>query len=315
MTRPPPESAIDHGPDWAPVEHRQVASFDGTTIGYQVIGASRPDPDPRPTILLANGLGGTYLAFRHQYSYLLEHYRFLCWDYRGLYRSARPADPALLSMRDQARDALAVMDAEHVHSVVPIGWSMGVQVALELLRRTPERVAGVVAINGTSGRPFGTVLGGLVPEWLTELILMASRWQHAAVSRFTTAAATFHLFPQIVRGLGLVSPTVDVEILRDFARDWATVDMDVYLDTLLALGAHDAADVLDQVDVPALVMAGTQDFFTPVTVAKAMAERIRGAELSIVPTGTHYLPAEFPELVNLRLERFLTRVRETGRWR
>ncbi|HEV8323391.1 MAG TPA: alpha/beta hydrolase [Myxococcota bacterium] len=296
-----------YGPDWAPVEHRRVTSFDGTEIAYQVIG---PDGagDRRPVVLLANGLGGTYLAFRHQYAYLTERYRFVSWDYRGLYRSARPADPTALSMRDQARDALAVLDAEGVDRAVIVGWSMGVQVNLEVVRAAPARVAAFVAINGTSGLPFHTVFGGRLPVAITELLLRLSRWQHQRVRRLTNATVGIPWLPRALKALRLVSPTADDSILRDVARDWAMVDMDTYLDTLMALGAHDASDVLDDIRVPALVMAGTDDFFTPVAVARAMADRVTGAELSIVPTGTHYLPAEFPELVNLRLERFLDRI-------
>jgi pimeloyl-ACP methyl ester carboxylesterase len=43
---------------------------------------------------------------------------------------------------------------------------------------------------------------------------------------------------------------------------------------------------------------------TPVFVAEQMAAAIPGAALFIVPNGTHYTIAEYPEIVNLRLERF-----------
>jgi hypothetical protein len=36
-----------------------------------------------------------------------------------------------------------------------------------------------------------------------------------------------------------------------------------------------------------------------------MAERIPGAELMMVPLGTHTTPLEYKELVELRVERFL----------
>jgi hypothetical protein len=36
-----------------------------------------------------------------------------------------------------------------------------------------------------------------------------------------------------------------------------------------------------------------------------MAERIPGAELMMVPLGTHTAPLEYKELVELRIERFL----------
>ena len=43
---------------------------------------------------------------------------------------------------------------------------------------------------------------------------------------------------------------------------------------------------------------------TPRSVSEEMVRRVAGAELSIVRGGTHYVPVEFPQLVNLRLDRF-----------
>ena len=40
-----------------------------------------------PAVVLANGLGGTYVAFRYLYE-ALGDYKTICWDYRGLYTSS-----------------------------------------------------------------------------------------------------------------------------------------------------------------------------------------------------------------------------------
>ena len=43
------------------IEQRQLVARDGTQLGYQIRG-----PVGAPCVLLANGLGGTYIAFlRH----------------------------------------------------------------------------------------------------------------------------------------------------------------------------------------------------------------------------------------------------------
>jgi pimeloyl-ACP methyl ester carboxylesterase len=43
---------------------------------------------------------------------------------------------------------------------------------------------------------------------------------------------------------------------------------------------------------------------TPRVAAAKMAERIPHAELMVIPGATHYAAVEYPELVNLRLEKF-----------
>lgn len=145
------------------VETRHVTARDGTRIGYQVRGDG-------PCVVLANGLGGAHIAFRHLYDGL-ERHRTICWDYRGLYLSAVPADPAALSMPFHIDDLVRVLEAEQVDQFAIVGWSMGVQIAFEMLKRHPARVTGMFAINGTPVEYPAVVLDELgrwldrVPGW------------------------------------------------------------------------------------------------------------------------------------------------------
>src|SRR5205814_1270134 len=68
---------------------------------------------------------------------------------------------------------------------------------------------------------------------------------------------------------------------------------------------HTAYDHLPQVDVPTLIVAGTDDTFTPYWLSDEMHARIRGSELLTVPAVTHVAPIEHPELSTLRLEKCL----------
>ena len=104
--------------------------------------------------------------------------------------------------------------------------------------------------------------------------------------------------------IGLAAKTLDEDIFHQLAASFADLDMKVYMRVLELLGEHDATRLLDEVDVPALVIAGDKDLFTPRSAAERMARRIPGAELLVVPGGTHYLAVEYPELVNLRIEKF-----------
>ena len=133
------------------VEERFCESRDGTRIAYHVAGEG-------PPILLANGLGGSWKAWSHQISYFSDRYRFISWDYRGLYRSGPPTDPDALRVEDHVDDALAVLDDLGEERVAIFGWSMGVQVALELFRTEPERVAALILVNGVAGKPWASVL-------------------------------------------------------------------------------------------------------------------------------------------------------------
>src|SRR5262245_51744018 len=133
------------------IGQRHVVAADGTRIGYQVRGQG-------PCIVLANGLGGTYLAFRYLYD-ACGDYKTICWDYRGLFTSSAPADPQANTMAHHIEDLMAILAAEQVGDFVIAGWSMGVQVALETVRRYRDRVKGVYAICGAPGRMVRTIVG------------------------------------------------------------------------------------------------------------------------------------------------------------
>lgn len=139
---------LDHVP------RKTLRSHDGTTIAYWVVG------DGPRTLLLANGLGGRLYAWEPLIRALLPRYRFITWDYRGLFESSSPERRRHLSIPDHAEDARAILDAEGVDRAVLCGWSMGVQVSLELTTLHPERVAGLVLLNGTYGHAF---LSGFQP--------------------------------------------------------------------------------------------------------------------------------------------------------
>lgn len=282
-------------------EHR-IDSFDGTKLAYHVVGDG-------PAVLLANGLGGSWKAWSHQIRYFQDRYRFVSWDYRGLYRSERPANPDALTVVDHARDALAVMDAAGIDQPAVLGWSMGVQVALEIFRMAPERLKLLVLINGVAGKPWSTAfnvprLGACVP-----IALSLARSVPGIVQSVTRRVVRWPETVTWAKRVGLAGQTLDEEIFAELARSFANLDMDRYMRTLELLGDHDAHDVLPELDLPVLVIAGDRDLFTPRAAAERMVRQVRGAELLVVPGGTHYVAVEYPELVNLRIEKFF---RERG---
>lgn len=284
------------------VEERRVSSFDGTDIAYHLVGEG-------PPILLANGLGGSWRAWTHQLRHFRDRYRFVSWDQRGLYRSGAPPDRAALDIPAQARDGLAVLDAEGIEKTAIWGWSMGVQVALEIWRRAPERVSAIVLINGVAGKPWETLANLPRVGRLAPVILSTLRRMPQLVSSVTRTAVAYPATPAWAMRLGLASPTLDVEIFRELASSFGHLDMGLYVHTLEQIGEHDAHDVLPTIRVPLLMMAGGRDLMTPRGAAERIASDVPGAELLVVPGGTHYLAVEYPELVNLRIERFL---RERG---
>jgi pimeloyl-ACP methyl ester carboxylesterase len=282
------------------IQQRHVVARDGTRIGYQVRGKG-------PCVVLANGLGGTYIAFSHLYA-ALEDYKTICWDYRGLYSSEACKDETANTVAHQVDDLIAILDHEGVDGAVIVGWSMGVQVGFEALRRVPERVRGMLAINGTYGRAFHTVMGSRLVGRTIPMLLRLVKAQAALAGLATKRLAGSDALIAAMKRVGLVSQTIDIEIFRAVAAGFQSIDWRIYSDLLSRLDEHDAEDVLPTIKVPISIVTGDRDLMTPPSTAEHMHRTIPGSRMVVIEGGTHYTPVEYPAVIVEELGRLLDRI-------
>jgi pimeloyl-ACP methyl ester carboxylesterase len=272
---------------------------DGTRIAYQIRGDG-------PAVVFANGLGANYVAWRNQFSMLeAERYKLLCWDYRGLFGSSRPADLSTLAIERQVADLRDLMDHEGIPAAVIVGWSLGVQVAFEFYRQHPRRVLGIAALSGIAGRPLDAVRGGALIKHAVPAALVSGRYLAPVWAPIVSSAARWpSLVPKMAK-LGLCAETMDRTVFSSIVQRFTALDFDVYARTFRFMSEHDARDVLADVAVPTSVICGTRDPFVSLDVARTMSAAISAAELTEIEGGTHYAAVEHPHPVNEALARLL----------
>ena len=277
---------------------KRTQSFDGTEIVYQVAG------DRGPWMVLVNGLGASVTAWRHQVAYLGDHVRFLAWDYRGLYQSETDDPPPVPGppVEVHAQDMAAILQAEGVQGGVWMGWSIGAQVMLEALRKHDVHPELLVLVNPCYGRRPNDVsrLRRLVPHALWSLEKMPER-----VERLLQRTASWPETVSWLKRIGFVAPAIDEEALADVVRHFRSVHVPAYLDAIRASSTHRIDGMLGGIDVPTLAIIGEKDVVTPRPIAEPMARQIPSVELFVIRGATHFALLEFPELINLRVEKFL----------
>lgn len=297
----------------APYRNGCAEGWKGVPIHYSEYGAGEP------TLVCCNGVGVSTFFWKHIVQYFATRHRVITWDYRGHRHSGLPAsmDAGEFSMEANARDLVAVLDDCEVERAVALGHSMGCQVALELWRSARERVAGLVPICGAFGRPLDTAFGF---PWAAQSSFDVF---HAATQAFPRAveAALRPLLrsrlPLLLARLGLINPQLaDFADMRAYFEHLAEMNLQVFFQMAAEMQKHDAGPWLHRVDVPTLVVAGERDLFTPLSLSLEMHDRIPGAELLVLPKGSHAGLIEHPELLSLRLEKFLREQVEPFRaWR
>lgn len=283
-------------------ELKSVLATDGTEIAYRVFGQGEP-------VLLAGGLGAGWEIWKHQVEYLADRYRFIAWDYRGLFGSGLPLNPGSLGVSDHASDGLRVLEAEGGRRAAYVGWSLGAHVVLEMFARDPSRCAALVLISGApptnNERGLGASLIARGLPWFVRGTASAPTLVEAIVRAGLDSPEAFTW----ARRLGIVGRNVGQRQFADLVAGLSGLDWLAYSTILEQLRHYDASPILPDVDVPTLAIVGGRDPFTPVRAVEAMVRRIRGAEHLVVPGGTHFVLADFPEHVSLRIEKFF---RERG---
>ena len=71
---------------------------------------------------------------------------------------------------------------------------------------------------------------------------------------------------------------------------------------------RDNYSYLRSIKVPALVIVGDNDYFTPVSEMKDIAAQIENAEFAIIPNAGHMPNMEQPEIFNKTIFRFLYKI-------
>lgn len=227
------------------------------------------------------------------------------WNYRGHGRSAPPADSKNIRLADHEKDLQAVRRALGDPPVVLFGHSMGCQVALEAFRAHRDKIRGLVLICGSSGRVTHTFKGtNVLAQILPRLIARVEARPGVARALWSNVS------PEVAVRFAFMAGEVDAsaiapEDLMPYLKHAVDLDILMFLRMLYSAGEHSAADLLPQVDVPVLVIAGDRDTFTPPRLAEEMAAALPRGELVMAAGGTHIVPLERKEMVAEQVERFL----------
>jgi pimeloyl-ACP methyl ester carboxylesterase len=218
----------------------------------------------------------------------LTGHRRIVPDLRGFGLSDAPMDGC--SVEGYADDMVALLDLLAVDRAVVCGLSMGGYIALDLVRRFPERVGELILMNtradadGPEAKARRDDLVRLVEQNGTASLMDVMLPKLLAPD----AAATMPGAVNHVRAMiGAVSPSGAVCALRAMKE------------------RLDSTPCLPLIAVPTLVVAGRDDQLIPVEQSRAMAKRIPGAQFTVIPGSGHLTPVEQPVATTRVVNEFL----------
>jgi pimeloyl-ACP methyl ester carboxylesterase len=234
-------------------------------------------------VLLHAGVADRTMWSEHLPALADASYRAVALDLPG-FGEAPPAEAPW-------SDVLATMSALHIASAAIVGNSFGGAVAYNLALVAPERVTALVLVSAPP--PDLEPSSELESVWEAEESAL-ERGEIEAAVRAVVDAWTLPDAPQALR-----------DRVADMQRRAFELQAEAEAPTELPAPAEENPDLLDELDVPVLVMSGERDMPDFRLGAEALARRLGEATPTVVPRAGHLAPLEQREEFDRLLIRFL----------
>jgi pimeloyl-ACP methyl ester carboxylesterase len=261
----------------------------GISLYYEIHGNGAP-------LVLIPGLGYDGWMWHKMIPGLAEHFQVISIDNRGSGQSDKPAGPYSAQML--AADVAGMLDDFSLPQAHVMGHSMGGFIAQAFALDYPERVDRLILSATNFGGP-----------------------RHAPITPEAMAVLTDlsgDPIERLRRGIAISCAPGFAEANPKFVDYWVNYRVQHPLDpagyqSQLAIGLSlipEAASFelrLEQIDAPTLIIFGEHDKVVPPANATLLQEKIKGAEVVILPGAGHFFPFETPEEANRAVIEFLRR--------
>ena len=275
LRAPAPEPALE-------IRFGTITLPNGVRLHY----AEQGDPDGTPIVFL-HGYGDSWFSFSRLLPLLPARYRVFALDLRGHGDSDRPAEG--YRVRDLADDVSAFLAVMDLDGAVLVGHSMGTFIAQQVALATPERLAGIVLLDGARSMRR---LQGI--EGLAAAVAALPQPVPDDFVREFQLSTVHHPVP------AAFMEDVIAESRKLPARVWQAL-----MDGML--GAPEATEGALG-DIPALLIWGERDALFSRAEQDALLAILRSGELRVYPETAHAPHWERPEDTGRDLAAFVDAV-------
>ena len=254
-------------------------TVNGLRIHYRIEGDG-------PAVVLLHGMGSCADDWMLQFPALAEHTTALAVDLRGHGHTDAPPGP--YTIPGMARDVAGLLAGLGIGAAHVVGLSLGGLVAQSLASDHPERTRSLVLVN---------TFARLRPQGLRGWVYLLAR----AVAMVTGGVEK----QAEVVAAGVFPHPEQADLRRMAAERLKANDPAAYRAAMRAVLRFDSRPDLNRIQIPTLVIAGAEDTTVSVEAKRALAARIPGAQLEVVPNSGHATPLDQPEIFNGLVLRFI----------
>lgn len=253
-----------------------------STVHFEEKGAG-------PLLVCLHGIGSSSKAFAPQFEGLSSDLRVVAWDAPGYAES-----PDLTAPMDMAgyADTAADLVRRSGAAAFLLGVSWGGVIAAHVALQHPELVEGLILISASRGSGRDAASSAAMEDRVAQLEELGPRPFAAR------------------RSPALLGPAASPEMLEQVVDHMAgAIRLDGYRSAARGMAATDLTPRLGEIDVPALVMCGSEDRVTGLPESQALASGLRKATLVVLRGFGHLLNQEAPDAVNAWVASFVSVIR------
>ena len=230
---------------------------------------------PHTTVVLIPGMGNTPLLWQAQRESLDSDFNLVLADYRGSSTIEEMADSVLALMPDSP--------------VALAGFSLGGYIALDIVRRYPQRLRQLAFISSS---PYADSQAAI--EQRHKLIAKS----HIDYATLLQDMGKFIIYP---KGPNAVEAR---QCLLEMGLDLGAEEFCRQQNATMQ--RQDQQELLPMINIPTRVLCGDRDIVTPPAGNQLIADQIPGAKINIIQDSGHLLPLEQPEQVSFFLRKWLS---------
>ncbi|MBD2200654.1 MULTISPECIES: alpha/beta fold hydrolase [Calothrix] len=276
---------------------KQQIDVGGLNIRYLTAG------DTELPLVLLHGVGDSAVDWSWVVSTLGTRHRVIAPDFPGSGDSAKP-------QREYSREFLTQFLADFLNTLeiqraVLVGNSLGGLIALHYALSNPERVAGLVLVDSMGfSQLVNPALSNLTIPWYGELAIAWSKTPLGAKQRAWSRAALLFAHPSKVP-----STWIAEQERLGLVPGFLEANLSILRSQVSVVGQRQIIlDSLPQIQMPTLVVWGTNDYVLPNYQAQDAVKRLQQGHLALIPDCGHLPQVERPELFTDAVNHFLASV-------
>ena len=266
------------------IRRKMILDKNGVKLAYYVYG------EGEPTLVFVVAFIGTEELWQPQVNYFSQNFKMVTVDMRGSGESDKPADNYTLDL--YVDDLNSIIEELQEKSIVLIGESQGVSIAIKYVTTYPGKVSKLILIGGS-------------PK-----VIATDDFPHGYSSAvFKNFLALFE--ESYFKGLRVFMKFVFSEPGTEYLKELGfkvcqKTTQEIAINRLINYSKEDLRPLLGKINVPTLILHGENDRVMLLDGAKYMHEKIPGSKMHIFKDKGHLVSITAAEKFNKILEEFIT---------